>query len=349
MKLMKSKILLSFLMIALSGCASKDVDLESSPYTQAAAIKDMGGAYKIGNPYKIMGLEYTPKEDYSYSEEGTASWYGEDFHAKKTANGEDYDMNTLTAAHRTLPLPSIVKVTNLDNGRSLVLRVNDRGPYAKNRIIDISKRGAQLLGFQAQGTAKVRVEVMPKESIALKQALLNQDFEPNYALFNARSEALIVPPNAGPAPMASSATIPVKKDALMSEDLVVAEASASSAVIKEDIGGSAVDDANLAPLEADELAFEPAPIKKERVVTTARAAGGKKFFVQAGAFSKETSAQQLSMQLKNVGTVVLSQANVNGNPFYRVRLGPYNAEDEASMAMDKLRDYGIDDARIVKD
>ena len=84
-------------------------------------------------------------------------------------------MNTLTAAHRTLPLPSIVKVTNLDNGRSLVLRVNDRGPYAKNRIIDISKRGAQLLGYQVQGTAKVRVEVLEKESKELKAALLGND------------------------------------------------------------------------------------------------------------------------------------------------------------------------------
>ena len=184
---------LQFLPIAalllLSGCASDEVDLKSSPYTQAATIKDMGGTYKIGKPYQIMGQWYYPKEDYNYSEEGIASWYGEDFHEKTTANGEEYNMNTLTAAHRTLPLPSIVRVTNLENGRSLVLRVNDRGPYAKNRIIDISKRGAELLGFKTKGTAKVRVEVLAKESVALKQALLEQDFEPNYALYNAKSEA----------------------------------------------------------------------------------------------------------------------------------------------------------------
>ena len=125
-----------------------------------------------------MGKTYYPKEDYSYSEVGVASWYGSDFHNKKTANGEKYDMHTLTAAHRTLPLPSIVKVTNLENGRSLVLRVNDRGPYAKNRIIDISKRGAQLLGFQTKGTAKVRVELMEKESKELKAALTGQKIEP---------------------------------------------------------------------------------------------------------------------------------------------------------------------------
>lgn len=125
-----------------------------------------------------MGKTYYPKEDYNYSEVGVASWYGSDFHNKKTANGEKYDMHTLTAAHRTLPLPSIVKVTNLENGRSLVLRVNDRGPYAKNRIIDISKRGAQLLGFQTKGTAKVRVELMEKESKELKAALTGQKIEP---------------------------------------------------------------------------------------------------------------------------------------------------------------------------
>ena len=122
-------------------------------------------------------LGYRPKEDYHYSEIGTASWYGDDFHAKRTANGEKYDMNTLTAAHRTLPLPSIVRVTNLENGRSLVLRVNDRGPYAKERIIDISKRGAQLLGYQTKGTAKVKVEIMADESKALKAALLSQNAE----------------------------------------------------------------------------------------------------------------------------------------------------------------------------
>jgi len=158
----------------LAACTYGRVDLGDGKYSQAAAIKGQGGFYKVGNPYKIMGQWYYPKEDYSYSEVGMASWYGEDFHARKTANGENYDMNTLTAAHRTLPLPSIVKVTNLENGRSLVLRINDRGPYAKNRIIDISKRGAQLLGFQTKGTAKVRVEILEKESRELKAALLGE-------------------------------------------------------------------------------------------------------------------------------------------------------------------------------
>lgn len=168
--------LLSFLMLA--GCSTTGTPEVGnlSPKAQAVVIKQYGGVYKIGNPYKIMGRWYYPKEDYNYSEVGMASWYGDDFHAKKTANGEKYDMNTLTAAHRTLPLPSIVKVTNLENGRSLVVRVNDRGPYAKERIIDLSKRAAGLLGYQTKGTAKVKVEIMAKESKALKAAMLGQEY-----------------------------------------------------------------------------------------------------------------------------------------------------------------------------
>ena len=104
-------------------------------------------SYKVGDPYKIQGIWYYPAEDYEYEETGIASWYGAQFHGRRTANGGIYDMNALTAAHRTLPMPSYVRVTNLENGRSLILKVNDRGPFARNRIIDISRRGSQLLGF----------------------------------------------------------------------------------------------------------------------------------------------------------------------------------------------------------
>lgn len=175
--MIRTKYLFLAAVLVLTGCTYGRIDLGNGKYTQASAITGQGGTYKVGKPYKIMGKWYYPKEDYNYSEIGVASWYGKDFHAKTTANGEKYDMYSLTAAHRTLPLPSIVKVTNLENGRSLVLRVNDRGPYAKNRIIDVSKRASQLLGFQTQGTTKVRVEVLEKESKALKAALLGERYE----------------------------------------------------------------------------------------------------------------------------------------------------------------------------
>ncbi|MGB0577645.1 MAG: septal ring lytic transglycosylase RlpA family protein [Alphaproteobacteria bacterium] len=122
------------------------------------------GAYKIGKPYQIKGTWYYPAVNYGYVEKGIASWYGPQFHGRKTANGEIFDMNTVSAAHRTLPLPSVVQVTNLKNGRSLKIRINDRGPFAKNRIIDLSRRAAQLLGFERAGTALVRVEIISDES-----------------------------------------------------------------------------------------------------------------------------------------------------------------------------------------
>jgi rare lipoprotein A len=140
----------------LAGCAG---------HRPSTSTGDGIGLYKVGQPYQIDGSWYYPAEDFAYDETGTASWYGADFHGKNTANGEVFNLNELTAAHRTLPLPSIVQVTNLENGRAVNLRVNDRGPYARGRIIDVSRRGAQLLGFEGSGTAKVRVKILVPESI----------------------------------------------------------------------------------------------------------------------------------------------------------------------------------------
>lgn len=123
--------------------------------------------YKVGRPYKIAGRWYYPEEDPNYSETGMASWYGPKFHNKTTANGEIFDRHLMTAAHRTLPMPSIVKVTNLNNKKVIWVRVNDRGPFAKDRIIDLSERAAHELGFRKQGTARVRVEFDRKATEAL--------------------------------------------------------------------------------------------------------------------------------------------------------------------------------------
>jgi rare lipoprotein A len=115
------------------------------------------GHYKVGKPYQIRGKWYRPADDRDYDETGIASWYGPKFDGKPTANGEIFDQDALTAAHKTLPLPSFVEVTNLENGRKLTVRVNDRGPFVDDRIIDLSRRSAQLLGMQAAGIARVRV------------------------------------------------------------------------------------------------------------------------------------------------------------------------------------------------
>jgi rare lipoprotein A len=117
-----------------------------------------GGTYRVGKPYTVAGRVYVPEEDTSYREEGMASWYGDDFHGRLTANGEVFDMASLTAAHPTLPMPCYARVTNLGNGKSLIVRVNDRGPYHGNRLIDVSNRAAELLEFKGYGVARVRVE-----------------------------------------------------------------------------------------------------------------------------------------------------------------------------------------------
>ena len=117
-----------------------------------------GGTYRVGKPYIVAGRIYVPEEDVNYREEGTASWYGDDFHGRLTANGEVFDMGALTAAHPTLPMPCYARVTNLSNGKSLIVRVNDRGPYHGNRLIDVSNKAAELLEFKGNGVARVRVE-----------------------------------------------------------------------------------------------------------------------------------------------------------------------------------------------
>ena len=245
-------------------------------YSQRSIFSAKGSSYKIGKPYKIRGQWYYPAEDYGYSEVGTASWYGEDFHAKYTANGEVYNMHTLTAAHRTLPLPSIVRVTNLENGRSLVLRVNDRGPFAKNRIIDISKRGAQLLGFQNKGTAKVRVEIMAEESKDLKQAILN------------------------------------KTETKLAQQL------------PEDNAGAV------------------------RSYTSQQSLKGK-YFVQAGSFSSREVADDLTARLTRFGNISTMPADVNGNRYYRVRMGPYTCEADARKALAQIENFGVAGAAVIKD
>ena len=134
--------------------------VSTSPRVVAAGdpVPKGGGTYRIGKPYTVAGRTYVPEEDVNYRAEGMASWYGDAFHGRLTANGEVFDMASLTAAHPTLPIPSYARVTNVSNGKSLIVRVNDRGPYHGNRLIDVSNRAADLLEFKGHGIARVRVE-----------------------------------------------------------------------------------------------------------------------------------------------------------------------------------------------
>jgi rare lipoprotein A len=124
-----------------------------------------GGTYRVGKPYVVGGRIYEPQEDANYRAEGLASWYGEDFHGRATANGEVYDMASISAAHPTLPIPSYARVTNLSNQKSIIVRVNDRGPYHADRLIDVSVRTARLLGFYDRGVTRVRVEYVGRAAL----------------------------------------------------------------------------------------------------------------------------------------------------------------------------------------
>jgi rare lipoprotein A len=154
--------------LALANCSSSGIasridpkyGVSSSPRVVALGdpVPKGGGTYRVGKPYVVAGRVYVPEEDVNYREEGLASWYGDDFHGRLTANGEVFDMASLSAAHPTLPMPCYARVTNLSNGKSLIVRVNDRGPYHNNRLMDVSSRAAELLEFKNHGVARVRVE-----------------------------------------------------------------------------------------------------------------------------------------------------------------------------------------------
>lgn len=181
--------MMGVVMIGLAGCS--DIEFishatkksnqyagnETTPYVADHTVSNSTETelatrygYRIGKPYTVKGQRLVPAENFNYSQVGMASWYGGKFHGRKTANGEVFNQNALTAAHPTLPMPSIVRVTNLENGRSIRLRINDRGPFSKDRIIDVSKAAADSLGFTGKGVARVRVDILAAESKALKQA-----------------------------------------------------------------------------------------------------------------------------------------------------------------------------------
>ena len=160
--------LITFGIVGINGCGSVSelnkygVKTSERVHHGKGKLPKKAGYYKVGKPYKVAGKWYYPREDTKYNKTGKASWYGDDFHGRKTANGEIFDMHALTAAHKTLPLPSLVKVTNLANKKSIIVRVNDRGPYHGGRIIDLSRAAATKLGYMGKGITNVRVEYFGK-------------------------------------------------------------------------------------------------------------------------------------------------------------------------------------------
>src|SRR5258707_8949179 len=278
------------------------------------------GIYKVGNPYQIDGAWYYPAEDWNYEETGIASWYGEAFHGKDTANGETFDLNAMSAAHRTLPLPTIVQVTNLDNGRSIQIRINDRGPYARGRIIDMSRRSAQLLGFEAQGTAKVRVKVLVPESIqAVSLARHNGGDDKAIAAIDAPK----------PAPLTQ-----VTAQALAPPPGVRAAAPPPTRALPQPIPAPVAQFAAVAPPpQADQIAV--VPVKPSQI------------YIQAGAFSRSDNAMNVKRRIEQFGTVKVTGVRSQGIDMYRVRLGPIATVEEADRLLSRGGDSGLGGAPII--
>jgi rare lipoprotein A len=318
-------LILLALALLVSGCAETQFLISGTKRLQGAA--GTSGNYKIGNPYQISGTWYYPAEEWDYDETGIASWYGTDFHGKDTANGETYDMNDLTAAHRTLPLPSFVRVINLENGRSIVLRVNDRGPFAKGRIIDVSRRGAQLLGFKEQGTARVRVQILAERSQALKAQMLGQDSIAEHGSpiqvdklpkASVSAESLPPPPGAQAAPQPAAPAEPAA---------VPPSAPTSQIAAAEEV--------------------RPGTLPEPEVTTVA--VGPTNIFVQAGAFTNYQNAMKTKILVSRVSPASISHVLIDNKDFYRVRVGPLASVADADRALEQLQAIGYPGARIIVD
>jgi rare lipoprotein A len=289
------------------------------------------GRYKVGAPYKIDGVTYVPQEEFNHVETGVASWYGPGFHGHYTANGEVYDQADRTAAHRTLQMPCVVRVTNLDNGRSAIVRINDRGPYARNRILDVSRATAERLGMIRSGTAHVRIDQLPAESVAVKEVALNGGGP-------AQQEAAIARVESG-----RSSTPPA---------VAVAQALPPAPPPPTSPPQPARPPTPEQTVWATPLARQPAATYSAAngptiAALAAHPAAG--FYVQTGAFSTMTNAERQRGLIESYGTTEISQASSGGREVFRVRLGPYTTSDAAGIVADRLKRSGYGDARVVAD
>ena len=346
--------------LLLVGCSSTSKNGEALSDGSAAAAAVRG--YKVGKPYSIKGVWYYPRVDYDYVEEGVASWYGPGFDGKATANGETYNMNDLTAAHRTLPMPCVVQVTNLENGRSLKLKVNDRGPFARDRIIDVSRRASQLLGFHIQGTTRVRVEIVEDESRMLAAAL---GVPSEVAWAAERSAVPSVPAAADPVtevaalPVAVTevATAPVSASTLgdeigavppMMEPSPISAGYASSYTVAD----YTVADAYAPAPDVSRLpdASPPAPIETAEITPAVGFVGGSAArWIQAGAFADPGRAAAARRRLSGLGPTVAAASFVGGRELVRVRVGPFSSQEEAQRVLASVTRAGFQDSRIVSE
>jgi len=302
--------------LLLAGCAEHAPPPRPAE-TQPVRLPPHAGVYKIGNPYEIDNVWYYPHEQPDYDETGIASWYGPTFYGRYTADGELYDGNKLTAAHRTLPMPVNVRVTNLENGRSIVVRVNDRGPYSRGRIIDLSRRAAELLDMTRTGTARVRVTYIGRASLDGGNGPPPDETPP--AIANAL-------PAAPTAKVAASSLAPPPGAA--------AEAPVHMATMPAPPPQASQPMANPADQVTGKVTEVPVPARTH-------------LYVQVGAFARIDNARRLLTHLG--GDLHISILHRGGQTLYRVRTGPMDTVAEADAALARITGAGSGDAQIVVD
>lgn len=283
----------------------------------APAAPEPHPAYKVGDPYQVNGVWYYPQEQPDYDATGIASWYGQDYQGKPTADGEIFDMNAVTGAHPTLPLPVNVRVTNLENGRSIVVRINDRGPYVNGRILDVSEHAAELLGFRAEGLARVRVTFLGRADLN-GPGLASPAAQTPMAIATAVPAAPVTSVEVGMLP-------PVTGVAVAAETPVSA-----------------------LPAPVEQQILPPLPETVDGQVIEMPVPAATALYVQAGAFLSLTNANYLASRLRSAGAKV-SAGTKDGQPIYRVRVGPFQSVDDADAALSQIEGLGQNDAEIVVD
>jgi rare lipoprotein A len=349
-------ILISAFCLGLSACGSggNNERLGERVVPLGQPVPKGGGVYHIGQPYEVAGLTYAPREDPGYDRVGSASWYGELFHGRRTANGEIYDMDRLSAAHPTLPLPVYARVTNLNNGRTIVVRINDRGPFARERIIDLSRRSAELLGFRNNGTATVRVKY-------LGRAPLNGDdsYERKYLAsqswmqFAAKGKS-----KRGEGELVVSSTLPRENPENLlhpwkqAAPLAALQQDRPAPVAAEPHGWEATTKAAAlrpATTLAKPVAALPGPQSTASLPAPAKSSpppGGT--LIQAGSFKNKENADKARVTLAALAPVEVTPIDVAGNVYFRVRVGPFSGAAESKSALAKVRSAGFQGAKIVQ-
>jgi rare lipoprotein A len=310
--------------LALSGCSSKSekkaaldpfAGTGSPRWTGKGEPPWGGGRGHIGKPYQVAGRWFKPHEDEDYDKKGVASWYGEAFNRRKTSNGEWFEMSRLTAAHPTLPLPSYVKVTNLENGRDVVVRVNDRGPFVGTRIIDLSKKTAEVLDFKSRGKANVRVQY-------IGPAPLND----NGAHLVAMNREL----NRGTAMHRMIAAADRSRGKNPAPEVMVAEAPPKK---KPKPDAAAV----------ETVAYQPPAVSNPPSGSGIETS----YFVQLGSFTNVDNAARARDQFANVWPVQFIELSGSNGVIYRIRLGPIADQADATTALENAFAAGYDDAHVV--